>query len=159
MKLLRSALLVAGLLCALSLAAQGYTRNTSGTTADGTLDALTDLNTAATPGKVITTASTNCSVIKAGPGTLFSLAATSANATTPNVVRLYDLATTPGPTTATPTHILQIPALTTGGVLPNVVPAIGEAYATGIAICVTGAATATDNTSAVVGSVINYSYK
>ncbi len=157
MKLLRSAMLAAGLLAALSLAAHGYTRNTAGTTADGTLDALTDLNTGATPGAIVTTASTNCSVLKNTAGTLFKLSAFFTPTSTANFIRIFDKATTPAPSTDTPVAIIAIPASSVP--LPNVQPSIGDTFTAGIGICVTGTGTATSNTSAVGGAVVNYSYK
>lgn len=140
------------------LAAHGYTRNTSGTTNDGVLDALTDLNTGVTPGRVITTSSTNCSNLKSTAGVLYSISGWATN-NQYNFIRLYDLSSAPTANVSTVSHMYGLFGVAGGTVLNNPVPAMGLAFSNGIGICITGAGTATDNTSAVGGAVINYGYK
>ena len=157
------ALVAAAALCVLVpgiQAAPPYTSNTSGTTANGTLDALTDLNTGATPGVIVTAASLNCSSIKASSANLYSLAGSS-TANAPHFVRVYNIATTPSATANTPVMIIGVPAAaaSSGNVLPNTLPPLGIALSNGLGLCITGGGTITDNTNAAVGSQINYSYK
>jgi hypothetical protein len=150
---------IAALLAAMpAAAAPPYTANTSGTTQDGVLAALTDLNTAAAPGVIITSASTNCIGLKSSAGTLFSLTASS----TPNAanfIKIYDVAGTPSATANTAKLIAGIPSGASGVNVPNQVPPIGMAFANGIGICVTGAYPQGDNSNALAGAQINYSFK
>lgn len=111
----------------------------------------------ATPGAVVVGASTNCSSIKASAGILFKLSAMASGIATTNFVRMYNTAGTPAPSTDTPVMILAIPG--SGAPLPNSIPSTGEAFATGIGICVTGTGAATSNTAAAGSAVVNYSYK
>lgn len=120
-------------------------------------DGSTIPQTGAAPNVIILGASTNCSSIKTTPGILFKIAGSAGSASTANFVRLFDIATTPSASVNTPVMIIQMPAF--GTPLPNTIASVGEAFANGIGICVTGTATATSQTSAVSGGVVNYSYK
>jgi hypothetical protein len=122
----------------------------------GAGDAIPQLG--ATPGKVITTVSTNCSNIKSTPATLFSLTVSSTG-NTANYVKLFDLAAAPTAASSTPILTLVIPNNSSGTPPANPIPETGLAFSNGLGICVTGNYPNFDNTNSLAGHTINYSYK
>lgn len=112
----------------------------------------------ATPGMLISAASTNATVIKASAGTLYSLVVTNINAAV-RYIKFYNKATTPDEND-TPVQVVAVPGATTGGGFTVPIPACGIAFGTGIAFrLVTGVAN--NDTGAVSANehTVSYSYK
>ncbi len=112
-----------------------------------------------TPGGAITTASTNAAFIKASAGTLCGGLAINTTATMA-YLRWYNL--TAAPTCSSATGYVMttpIPANATGAGTVLNMGTFGAAFSTGIAYCVTGGGSSTDNTNAVAGVYINYTTK
>lgn len=138
-------------------AAPPYSQNTSGTTMDGVLAALTDLATGASSNLSTTTASLNCSSIKASPGVVYMVASASTS-NQANFIKLFDLAGTPLATAQAPKFIFAVQA-SAQTPIPNPAPPIGLNFGIGIGMCVTGSNQATDNVNANAGAAINIGYK
>lgn len=103
---------------------------------------------------VITAASTNAAVIKAGTGTLCEI--TIANVTASTIyVKLYNKTSAPTVGTDVPFLTIPVAASTTADMQFGVV---GKRLSTGIAIAVTGAIAATDTTAIAAGAQINATY-
>lgn len=113
-----------------------------------------------TPSGLASTASTNSTSIKPNPGTFCGGIAINTTATI-YYLRIYDLAS--GPTCSSATGFITsipIPASTTGaGTLLNLGGTFGAAFVNGIAYCLTGGGSSTDNTNAATGVYLSYSYK
>jgi hypothetical protein len=99
-------------------------------------------------------------LVSTGAHTLYTLNLTGLN-TTAAYVRVYDTATAPTCSSATGAvhSFLVLGSATAQGGLNYPLPAQGEAYANGLAFCITGGAADTDNTSAVAGVIVNGTYK
>jgi hypothetical protein len=108
------------------------------------------------PAVVITTASTNASVVKASAGSLGVIAAINTTATL-GFLKLYNKATTPAPGTDTPVWSVPIPANTSGAGVVIPIPA-GISFATGIGIAVTGAIALNDATNGPAGIAVNLGF-
>lgn len=109
--------------------------------------------TAGLTANITSTASTNATSVKGSAGTLYGLSLTNIT-TTIYYLRLYNLASAPTCSSATGyVETIPIPpAAASGGAGGReVVYNIGKAFTTGIAYCLTGGPTSTDNTSAAVG--------
>jgi hypothetical protein len=107
---------------------------------------------------LITTASTNATTCKASAGNLYGYEFINTTATLA-YVRLYNLAANPTCSSATGfIRSIPVPASATGAGLARdfTVPVN---YTTGIAFCVTGGGSSTDNTNAVAGVYLNFIYK
>ncbi|MDA8113237.1 MAG: hypothetical protein M0Z43_00710, partial [Acidithiobacillus sp.] len=105
-----------------------------------------------------TTATTNATSIKASAGTLYRITAINTTGTIA-YLKLYNLATAPTCSSATGiVHVYPIPANTSGAGI-TIGNTVGEAYGTGIAFCVTGGGSDTNNTNAPAGVYIEGSYK
>jgi hypothetical protein len=111
-----------------------------------------------TPGKLVSAASTNATVVKASAGTLGSIHASNIN-TAPRYLKLYNKATAPTVGTDIPVATYLIPGATTGGQSTINIPTQGLNFPSGISFALTANAIDTDNT-AVAGSecVVNYSF-
>lgn len=111
---------------------------------------------------IVTTASTNAGTGKASAGNFYGVVRAINTTTTIAYLRLYDLAA--NPTCSSATGFIESipipPAAAAGGAggiaVPEILP---TQYATGIAYCVTGGGTSTDNTSAPAGIYIKFVYK
>lgn len=113
----------------------------------------------ATPGKLISAASTNATSVKASAGTLYSLQVFNTNASA-RYLKLYNKASAPTVGTDTPVQVFTIPGNTAGAGLVVPIPACGIAFGTGIAFATTTGAADSD-TGAVAANeiVLSYSYK
>ena len=150
-----------------------FTTGTAGTPAGGVstvqgqhggmTPVATNLAAAATGGSTLSgtqcTASTNATSVKASAGVLHGGQAINTTGTI-YYLRFYNLATAPTPSSATGFVLtVPVPANTTGaGVLLNFGP-FGGAFSTGIAFCVTGGPTSTDNSNAASGVFVNLAYQ
>lgn len=106
-----------------------------------------------------TTASTNSTLIASGAHTLTTLSVENSTATV-EYLRVYDTGTAPACSSSTGvTHVILIPANTSGAGVVLPLSVAGEAYVNGIGFCVTGGVADNDNTAAVAGILINASYK
>jgi len=134
----------------------------AGTNNIGDVDVLTlpvlGTTGGATPGKTLSAASTNATVIKASAGTLYSLTAINTTATI-YYLKLYNVASGPTCNSDTVVHTIPIPASIAGAGVSNLIPTVGLNFTTGIAFCLTGALADNDNTNAATGVAINYGYK
>jgi hypothetical protein len=105
-----------------------------------------------------TTASTNAANCKASAGNFYGVRAVNTTATFA-YLRLYNLATAPTCSSATGfVETIPIPANATGAGIVSM-PAFPFNYTTGIAYCVTGGATSTDNTNSPAGVFITLAVK
>lgn len=114
--------------------------------------------TAYTPGKKISAASTNATVVKASAGTLGYVTATNINAS-PRYLKLYDKATSPTVGTDTPVHTFLIPGNTSGSGIVVSFPTQGVTFTAGIGLAIT-TGVADSDTGAVAANelVINYGF-
>ena len=124
-----------------------------------TLTTSTTINATTTPVagtgySLTTTASTNAAAIKASAGNFFELTVSNVTATA-IYVKLFNLAVAPTVGTSVPLFTVQTAANTT---VTYEFGAVGKRFATGIAICTTGAAAATDTSVAVAGVQISATY-
>lgn len=124
--------------------------------ADGTSSLLSD--SAASTYFLTSAASTNATSVKASPGQVYSIAAVNTTATL-YYLRMYNLATAPTCSSATGfVNTFPIPASTTGAGL--VVPInVGAGFTTGVAFCLTGGGSSTDNTNAATGVYLTAYYR
>lgn len=116
-------------------------------------------NGGCTPGKLISAATTNATVIKASAGQLYSLQVINLNAAT-RYLKFYDKASAPTVGTDTPVQTLPIPPNgTTGGGFVLPIP-VGMAFSNGIAFALT-TGIADSDTGAVAANeiVVNYCSK
>lgn len=130
----------------------------AGTNLIGGVNVLAAATGGCTPAHLLSTASTNATVVKGSAGTLCKLSAINTTASL-YYLKFYNVAS--GPTCASDTVVATypVPASTTGaGVEVNLGP-FGEAYTVGIGFCLTGALADNDNTNAATGVVISYSSK
>jgi hypothetical protein len=112
----------------------------------------------ATPGHILSAASNNSTNIKASSGTLFELTYQQTTTTLMDI-RLYDTASAPTCSSSTgvvANYVVQSNAVSAGATI-NLGP-VGKKFASGIGICITGANADNDNTNAVTGLNVNYSY-
>jgi hypothetical protein len=111
----------------------------------------------ATPGRLVSAASTNGTVVKASAGTLYTLVVTNLNAAV-RYLKVYNSASVTVGTT-TPVWTFAIPASTTGAGFNVPIPACGIAFSTGICLGMT-TGIADNNTGAVAANEIiaNYAY-
>jgi hypothetical protein len=113
----------------------------------------------ATPGRLISAASTNATSIKASAGTLYSLSITNVNAAI-CYVKLYNKASAPTVGTDTPVLVYGVPGNAAGAGHAVPVPTCGIAFSTGIALAITTGAADSDTGAVAANEVaIGYSYK
>lgn len=126
-------------------------------TASGSIDAA--VATGATPGKLISAASTNATSVKASAGRLMSVQAFNTNAAA-RYLKFYNKASAPTVGTDTPVQVYLIPGNTAGAGVAVPIPVCGIAFSTGIAFATTTGAADSD-TGAVAANeiVLSYSYK
>lgn len=104
------------------------------------------------PKHILTTASTNCSLVNAGKTILRNVVPGNTTATI-YYLKFYDKAT--APVAATDTPVLTIPLTASASPLNPIGSVDGFSFLNGMGICVTGAITDNDNTNAAAGVVIN----
>lgn len=111
----------------------------------------------ATPGRLVSAASTNGTVVKASAGTLYALVCMNLNAAV-RYLKVYNSASVTVGTT-TPTWTFPIPASTTGAGFNVPIPDCGIAFGTGICLGIT-TGIADNDTGAVAANeiVVNYAY-
>lgn len=111
----------------------------------------------ATPGRLVSAASTNGTVIKASAGSLYTLTVVNLNAAVRYLKVYNSTSVTVG--TTTPTWTIPVPASTTGAGIAVPIPACGIAFGTGICLGLTTGA-ADNDTGAVAANEIfvNYAY-
>lgn len=106
-------------------------------------------------------ASTNATSVKNAAGTMFGLSGTNTN-TTIYYLRLYNLSSAPTCSSSTG-YVSTIPippAAASGGAGGREIQYnIGKAFTTGIAFCITGGPSSTDNTNAATGVFVEILYK
>lgn len=103
-------------------------------------------------------ASTNATTVKAARGDVFGIHAINTTATL-YYLRLYNLAAAPTCSSATGfVETIPIPASTTGAGVVLTFP-VGKTFITGIAYCLTGGGTSTDNTNAATGVYVGMEWK
>lgn len=103
-------------------------------------------------------ATTNATSVKASAGTLYDVSVVNTTATL-YYLRLYNLATAPTCSSATGfVETIPVPASTSGAGIAKSFP-IGRDYSAGIAYCLTGGGSSTDNTAAATGVYVSLGYK
>jgi len=103
-------------------------------------------------------ASTNATSVEASSGTVYHYSLTNTTSTI-YYLRMYNLASAPTCSSATGfVESIPIPANTSGGGRERPMN-IGQAFTTGIAYCITGGASSTDNTNAATGVLVSILYK
>lgn len=111
-----------------------------------------------TPCVLQSAATTNATSCKASAGTVYGYRVINTTATL-YYLRMYNLAAAPTCSSATG-FVETIPiAASTAGAGISYANAIGEAYGTGVAFCLTGGGSSTDNTSAATGVYVSILYK
>ncbi len=108
------------------------------------------------PATVLTTASTNASVVKASAGSIGCIVAINTTATI-GYLKIFNKASSPTLGTDTPVWNLPVPANTSGAGAVIPIPA-GISFSTGIAIAVTGAIALLDSTSGPNGIAVNIGF-
>ena len=113
---------------------------------------------------IVTTASTNGTIVNAAATGLYGITAISTSTTaTVSYLRLYNAVAPPSACGATGfVRSYPIPSATAAGqvggfVIPFTVPDTGS-FTTGLSYCVTGGGTSSDNTAALAGIYINIEY-
>lgn len=106
-------------------------------------------------------ASTNSTSVKGSAGTLLGMNLLNTS-TTVYYLRMYDASSAPTCSSATNfTRTWPVPPASaaggTGGIAVHL-PVMGVAFASGIAFCLTGGPTSTDNTNAATGVFVNLDY-
>lgn len=112
-----------------------------------------------TGGHLLSAASNNSTNVKASPGTLCELVVINTTASLVDL-RLYDLSSAPTCSSATgviANYPVQANTTSPGFAIP--LGAWGKGFASGIGFCLTGANADNDNTNAVTGVNLNWSYK
>lgn len=107
-----------------------------------------------TPYSLVTTASTNGALIKAGAGSIYNITLSNVTATA-TYAKFYDKAI--APTVGTDVPVLTIPVAANTLVNLDLGP-MGKRFALGIGIAVTGTIAATGATNAVAGVQIHATY-
>jgi hypothetical protein len=109
----------------------------------------------ATPGRILSAASTNGTVVKASQGSLYSLIVTNTNAAV-RYLKLYN-STSVTVGTTTPAWTIAIPGATTGAGFAVPIPSCGVLFGTGICMGLTTGA-ADNDTGAVAATEICVAY-
>lgn len=111
----------------------------------------------ATPGRLVSAASTNGTVVKASAGTLYALVVMNLNAAVRYLKVYNSTSVTVG--TTTPTWTFPIPASTTGAGFAVPIPACGIAFGTGICLGITTGVADNDTGAVAANEIIaNYAY-
>lgn len=99
---------------------------------------------------IVSLATVNAAVLKAGAGQIYSLNFGNTNATSWRYIKIFNKATAPVPGTDTPVMVFAIPP---SSKLDAVFP-VAMALATGIGIAITANGALNDNTAVAAGEVI-----
>lgn len=112
-------------------------------------------NNEGTPGKLISAATTNATLVKTGPTTINYLSASNVNVA-PRYLKIYDMAVAPTVGTSIPKHTYIIPGNTSGA--GTNIPICSELSLTrGFAFAITAGAADTDVTAVAANeNIINY---
>lgn len=103
-------------------------------------------------------ASTNSANVKASAGNVYGIHVVNTTATV-YYLRLYNASGAPTCSSATGfVETIPIPASTTGAGISIAFP-VGKAFTTGIAHCITGGGSSTDNTNAATGVYVGLEYR
>jgi hypothetical protein len=121
----------------------------AGTNLVGKVNLTTQATGGATSFTLISTASTNSTLVKASAGTLYMLTATN-NSATVAFLKMYNKATAPTVGTDVPVLTYLLPA--NGGVMVPV-PSTGVSFSTGIGFALTGLATTADTTAVTLNQI------
>lgn len=113
----------------------------------------------ATPGKLISAATTNSTLIKSSTGNLYFLSVSNVNAAV-RYLKVYNKATAPTVGTDTPIFTFLIPGNTAGAGSNLCIPTIGINFSLGLGIGIT-TGVADSDTGAVAANeiVVNYGYR
>ena len=107
---------------------------------------------------ITTAASTNATLVVATPGNVYQYSLINTTATI-YYLRMYNLAAAPTCSSATGfVETIPIPASTSGAGIQRM-QELGQSFTTGIAFCVTGGGSSTDNTNAATGLYIAILYR
>ena len=104
------------------------------------------------PYHLVAAATTNATVLVAGPGTLGSVVVSSVNAAA-RYLKFYNKATTPAPATDTPAWVVPIPGNTAGAAFSASIPA-GLRFTTGISFAIVTGIADTDNTAVAASEIV-----
>jgi len=111
----------------------------------------------ATPGHLVSAASTNATNVKASAGTIYSLSGFNLNAS-PRYLKIYDKASSPTVGTDTPVAVFMMPGNANGSGFSKAF-SVGLALSNGFSFAITGGIADNDTTAVGAGDcVINYSY-
>lgn len=102
--------------------------------------------------KLISTAGTNASTVKAGAGNLYSIHAINTNASAVRYLKLYNLASNPTVGTSIPVATFAIPANSLGAGF-TLTFSMGPNFSTGIALAITGGVADNDTTAILANEV------
>lgn len=112
----------------------------------------------ATPGKLISAATTNATSVKASAATLYSLQVFNLNAAA-RYLKLYNKASAPTVGTDVPVQVYMIPGNTAGAGLVVPIPTSGIAFGTGLAFALTTGIADTDTAAVAANEIcLSYSY-
>jgi hypothetical protein len=105
-------------------------------------------------------ASTNSTLVQAGPRILAGFVATNTT-TTAYYLKFYDKATAPTCNTDVPVFTIAVPSQPAGTTVGqiSVWPYAGFAFLNGVGFCITGAAADADNTNAATGITLSLGVK
>lgn len=112
----------------------------------------------ATPGKLISAATTNATSVKGSAGTLYMLTVFSTNAAA-RYAKFYNKATAPTVGTDIPVLVFTVPGNTAGSGFVVPIPSQGIAFSTGIAFALTTGAADNDTGAVALNEiVVSYAY-
>lgn len=110
-----------------------------------------------TPGKLVSAATTNATVVKASAGQVYTFTASNTNAAV-RYLKLYNKATAPTVGTDTPVQTIALPP--SGALPPQLGSPVGLSFSAGISFALTtGAADSDTNAVAASEILVNYCYK
>lgn len=109
----------------------------------------------ASPKTILSTASTNASLVQTGETRLLALTLTNPTATVAHV-KFFDKATAPIPGTDTPLLNFNAPANVAGAGIPVPIPDRGYIFHKGLGIAITGGSALLDATNAPAGVQANF---
>jgi hypothetical protein len=134
-------------------------QTTPGTT--NAVQAIPGTTGGASTSYITSAASTNATSVKASAGQVYAIHPENTT-TTVYYLRMYNLSAAPTCSSATGfVETIPVPPAAAAGGVGGVVReiSIGQAYATGIAYCLTGGGSSTDNTNAATGVYVTILYK
>jgi hypothetical protein len=110
----------------------------------------------ATPYHLLSAATTNSTIVKVSPGTLYTISAINTTATV-YYLKFYNSAGSPSCGSTAVVQTFPIPASTSGDGLVLAAP-VGITFTAGISLCIVGGLLDTDTSSAATGVAISLSY-